>query len=216
MPEPWLLLSIAALGAYHGANPGMGWLFAVSLGMQDRDRRSVVRALPAIATGHELSIVLVAGVVSVLGLLADATALRIAAASALIGFGVFRFARPRWHPRWTRMHVRGRELVLWSFLMSSAHGAGLMVAPLLILGSSGTAHAHAHDIAPAAAAHLPAAQTAVLVTVHVAAMLIVMGAIALFVYGRFSTRLLRRIWPNLDGVWASAFIVTGAFALAMA
>jgi hypothetical protein len=213
MHEPWLLLAIAALGAYHGANPGMGWLFAVSLGIQDRSRSSVVRALPAIAAGHELSIVVVAVAVSLLGLFADAAALRLGAAAALIAFGLFRFARPRWHPRWTRMRVRGRELALWSFLMSSAHGAGLMVAPLLIAGTGTSAEAHAHDLAPAGAAHLPLPEIALLVTVHVAAMLAVMGAIALLVYGRFSTRLLRRIWPNLDGLWAAAFVFTGTFAL---
>lgn len=217
MHEPWLLLAIAALGAYHGANPGMGWLFAVSLGIQDRSRRSVVRALPAIAAGHELSIVVVAVTVSLLGLLADAATLRLGAAAALIAFGLFRFARPRWHPRWTRMRVRGRELALWSFLMSSAHGAGLMVAPLLIAGAGGgSAEAHGHDVAPAVAAHLPLPETALLVTAHVAAMLTVMGAIALLVYGRFSTRLVRRIWPNLDGLWAGAFVVTGTFALVTA
>jgi hypothetical protein len=217
MREPWLLLSMAALGAYHGANPGMGWLFAVSVGLQERSRRSVVRALPVIAAGHELSIVVVAVIVSLLGLLADAAALRLGAAAALIAFGVFRFARPRWHPRWTRMRVRGRELALWSFLMSSAHGAGLMVAPLLIAGGvGGEAEADVHGVAPAGAAHLPLADTALLVTVHVAAMLAVMSVIALLVYGRFSTRLVRRIWPNLDGVWAGAFVVTGAFALVTA
>lgn len=215
MEEPWLVLSIAALGAYHGANPGMGWLFAVSLGIQDRSQRSVVRALPVIAAGHELSIVTVAVVVSLLGLLADATALRIGAAAALIAFGVFRFARPRWHPRWTRMRVKPSELAFWSFLMSSAHGAGLMVAPLLIAGSAGRAEAHGHDLAPAAAS-LPLPHIALLVTVHVAAMLTVMAVFALVSYRHFSTRLLRRLWPNLDGLWAGAFVASGVFALAMA
>jgi hypothetical protein len=203
-----LLLAIAALGAYHGANPAMGWLFAVSLGMQDGSRRSVVRALPAIAIGHELAVVLVAVVVSVLGLLADPALLQVGAATALIGFGAFRFLRPRWHPRWTRMRVRGRELVLWSFLMSSAHGAGLMVAPLLIAGAATGAH---HDLIPAG--NLDLGETALLVTVHAAVMIAVTSAIALAVYTRFSTQLLRRIWPNLDAVWAAAFVVSGTFAL---
>ena len=204
-----LLLAVAALGAYHGANPAMGWLFAVSLGMQDDSRRSVVRALPAIAIGHELAVVLVAVVVSALGLLADPMLLQVCAAAALIGFGVFRFLRPRWHPRWTRMRVCGRELVVWSFLMSTAHGAGLMVAPLLIAGAA--SGAHQHDLIPAGNLDLRA--TALLVTVHAAAMIAVTSAIALWVYGRFSTRLLRRLWPNLDAVWAAAFVVSGTFAL---
>jgi hypothetical protein len=204
-----LLLAIAALGAYHGANPAMGWLFAVSLGMQDGSRRSVVRALPAIAIGHELAVVLVAVGVSVLGLLADPALLQVGTATALIGFGAFRFLRPRWHPRWTRMRVHGRELVLWSFLMSSAHGAGLMVAPLLIAGAA--AGAHQHELIPAG--HLDLPEAALLVTVHAAVMIAVTSAIALGVYSRFSTRLLRRIWPNTDAVWAAAFVVSGTFAL---
>jgi hypothetical protein len=202
-----LILLIAALGAYHGANPAMGWLFAVSLGMQDGSRRSVVRALPAIAIGHELSIVVVAIAISALGLVADPAALQVGAAVALLGFGLFRFARPRWHPRWTRMRVRGRELVLWSFLMSSAHGAGLMVLPLLIAG----ADAGNHGLLPAG--HMQVVPTVVLVSVHAAAMIAVTSAVALLVYSRFSTSLLRRIWLNTDGVWATAFLVSGTFAL---
>jgi len=203
-----LALLICALGAYHGANPAMGWLFAVSLGMQDQSRRSVTRALPAIAVGHELSVVVVAVVVSGLGLLASPALLQVVAAAALIGFGVFRFLRPRWHPRWTRMRVRGRELVAWSFLMSTAHGAGLMVAPLLIAGASSGG---GHDLL--AGTHLDLQETALLVTLHAAVMIGVTAAVALGVYTRFSTTLLRRIWPNLDGVWATAFVVSGTFAL---
>ena len=204
-----LLLAIAALGAYHGANPAMGWLFAVNMGMQDGSRRSVVRARPARANGHEQAVVRGAGGVSVVGLLADPTLLQVGAAAALISFGAFRFLRPRWHPRWTRMRVSGRELVAWSFLMSSAHGAGLMVAPLLIAGAAGGAHQH--DLIPAG--HLDLPQAALLVTMHAAVMLAVTSAIALWVYSRFSTQLLRRIWPNMDGVWATAFVVSGSFAL---
>src|SRR3712207_3293894 len=102
----------------------MGWLFAVGLGLQDRSRRSVVRALGPIALGHELAVALVAALVIGLGVLTDARALHIGAAVALVAFGLFRFARPRAHPRWTRMRVNRRELTWWSFLMSSAHGAG--------------------------------------------------------------------------------------------
>jgi hypothetical protein len=204
-----LLLAVAALGAYHGANPAMGWLFAVSLGMQDGSRRSVVRALPAVAIGHELAVVSVAVVVVVLGLLADPSLLQVAGACALIGFGAVRFVRPRWHPRWTRMRVSGRELVVWSFLMSSAHGAGLMVAPLLIAGAAGSAHQH--DLIQVGNTDLQT--TALLVTVHALAMIAVTSAIALWIYSRFSTRLLRRIWPNLDGIWAMTFVVSGTFAL---
>jgi hypothetical protein len=210
---PWVLMAL--LGAYHGLNPAMGWLFAVSLGLQDRSRRAVVRALAPIAVGHELAIVAVAVLVVSLGLLADERALRLGAAAVLIAFGAFRFLRPRAHFRWTTMRVNRRELTLWSFLMSTAHGAGLMVAPVLIGSGLGSAHAHGHG-AQLAAAGLDGSATgtaALALLVHVGAMLLVMGAVALAVYDRFGTAILRSAWINTDGVWAGAFVLAGVATL---
>ena len=134
-------VTLAGLGAYHGLNPGMGWLFAVSRGMQERSRRAVLRSLVPIAVGHEASIALVAVLVIGLSTTADPMALRIGAAATLVAFGVFRFVKPRAHFRWTTMRVSDRELGIWSFLMSSAHGAGLMVAPVLLgLRASQSSH----------------------------------------------------------------------------
>jgi hypothetical protein len=205
----WALLIIAALGAYHGLNPAMGWLFAVALGMQDRDRGAVIRALPAIAIGHELSLVLVVALVLGLGLVADTSALHMGAAVALIAFGIFRFVKPRAHPRWTTMRVNRRELAWWSFLMSSAHGAGLMVAPVLI--GAGVASASAHDHAVEAAGGDSAAlmTSALGLLLHVAAMVAVMGVVAVLVYDRWGVAILRKAWINLDGVWAGAFVLAG-------
>src|SRR3954454_9053172 len=125
----------------------MGWLFAVALGMQERSRRAVLRSLVPIAIGHELSIVLVAVIVVGLGLLGDTRALHLGAGIALIAFGVFRFMRPRAHFRWTKLRVNRRELGWWSFLMSTAHGAGLMVAPVIIGAGATPAEAStAHDL----------------------------------------------------------------------
>jgi hypothetical protein len=208
---PWVLLAL--LGAYHGLNPAMGWLFAVSLGMQERSDRAVLRALPPIAIGHELSVALVAALVVGLGLLTDTTALHAGAAIVLIAFGIFRFAKPRAHFRWTRMQVDRAELTLWSFLMSTAHGAGLMVAPVLL--SSGTAEAQAHDhgLADLDLATLSIGETAAAVTLHVSAMLLVMGAVALLVYRKLGLAVLRRAWINSDQVWAAAFVMAGAITL---
>ena len=208
----WALLLIAALGAYHGLNPAMGWLFAVALGMQDRDRRAVLRALPPIAIGHELSLVLVVAVVVGLGLLADPAALRMGAGVALILFGIFRFAKPRAHFRWTTMRVNRRELAWWSFLMSSAHGAGLMVAPVLIGG--GAASASANDHAPEATGGGVELLTGALgLLLHVGAMVAVMGVVAVLVYERLGVAVLRKAWINLDGVWAGAFVLAGLLTL---
>src|SRR5215212_1252119 len=106
---PWVLMAL--LGAYHGLNPAMGWLFAVALGMQERDRGAVLRALPPIAIGHELAIGVVVAVVLGLGLLTDPSALHLGAGVALIAFGLFRFVKPRAHFRWVmRGNVGRREL----------------------------------------------------------------------------------------------------------
>jgi hypothetical protein len=209
----WALLVIGALGAYHGLNPAMGWLFAVALGMQDRDRRAVLRALPPIAVGHELSLVLVAGAVVGLGLLADPSALRLAAGIALIVFGVFRFAKPRAHPRWTTMRVNRRELAWWSFLMSSAHGAGLMVAPLLIGSGAASASAHDHALEAAGGGAAELLTGALGLLLHVGAMVAVMAVVALLVYDKLGVAVLRKAWINLDGVWAGAFVLAGVLTL---
>jgi hypothetical protein len=204
---PWVLMAL--LGAYHGLNPAMGWLFAVGLGLQERNRRAVVRALGPIAVGHEASIAMVAALVLGLGVVVDSTVLHLGAGAVLVGFGVFRFARPRAHPRWTRMRVNRGELTWWSFLMSSAHGAGLMVAPVLLGAGAGADAASGTTIGHVDVAGLSVATAALAVSVHVAAMLAVMGAVSLVVYDRFGTALLRRTWINLDGVWAGAFVVAG-------
>jgi hypothetical protein len=212
MVEPLPLATLALLGAYHGVNPAMGWLFAVGLGMQDRDRRSVLRALPPIAIGHELAVAVVAALVVGLGVLADPRALSVGAAAVLIGFGVFRFLRPRAHPRWTTMRVTPRELTWWSFLMSSAHGAGLMVAPVLLGGGADAARAHAGH-SHGGAETMGVGEGLLAISVHVGAMLAVMAVVALVVYERVGLTFLRRAWVNSDQAWAAAFVGAGALTL---
>ena len=204
---PWVLMAL--LGAYHGLNPAMGWLFAVALGMQERDRGAVLRALPAIAIGHEASILLVALLVLGLGVITDPSALHLGAGVALIAFGLFRFIKPRAHFRWVKGTVNRRELAWWSFLMSTAHGAGLMVAPVLIGAGAGTAEAQDHAIAAAQEQGLSLLGSGVAVVLHVGAMLAVMGLLAVLVYDRWGLSVLRKGWVNLDAVWAGAFVLAG-------
>jgi hypothetical protein len=210
------LLTLAALGAYHGVNPAMGWLFAVSRGMQERSSRAVWRSLLPIAAGHEMSIALVALVVIALAAAVDPATLHIGAAVVLLAFGVFRFLKPRAHFRWTTMRVSDRELTLWSFLMSTAHGAGLMVAPVLIglqggLDRSHMTADHHDDLALVASLSIP--QSALGIAAHVGTMLVVMGAIALVVYERVGLQVLRRAWVNTDRLWAAAFVLAAAITL---
>jgi hypothetical protein len=200
--------TLAVLGVYHGVNPAMGWLFAVNRGMQERSRRAVFRSLVPIAIGHEASIALVAALVLLLSTSTDPIALRVGAATVLVAFGIFRFVKPRAHFRWTSMRVTDRELGVWSFLMSSAHGAGLMVAPVIL----GLRASHNHDdMAMLSGAQIDIA--AVGVAVHVAAMIAVMGAIAFVVYERVGLQILRKAWVNTDHVWAASFVLAGLVTL---
>ena len=208
-------LTLVGLGAYHGVNPAMGWLFAVSRGMQERSRRAVLRSLVPIAIGHELSIGLVAALVVGLEAFTDSSTLRIVAAAALFSFGIFRFVKPRAHFRWTSMRVTDRELTLWSFLMSTAHGAGLMIAPVLI-GLQGTidrSGAQAHDRADLSLLNASIGVGAVGIGLHVLTMLVVMGVIAIVVYERLGLKVLRTAWINTDALWAGAFVLAAFITL---
>ena len=129
----WQYLALAGLGAFHGLNPGMGWLFAVAIGLQERSRRALLRALPPIAAGHALSILVVAGLVTVLRSLIATRAVAIGGGLVLVGFGLWRALSDR-HFRWAGMRLSAPQLASWSFLMSSVHGAGLMLIPVLVTG----------------------------------------------------------------------------------
>ena len=213
MHEAWPWVLMALLGAYHGLNPAMGWLFAVALGMQERSRSAVLRALPPIAVGHELSIALVAALVIGLELVADARVLHLAAGAALIAFGVFRFVKPRAHFRWTKMRVKRSELGVWSFLMSTAHGAGLMVAPVLLATEGSPEHSRGHALSDMSLGSMSIPETALAIVLHVGAMTLVMGCVAVVVYEKLGVAVLRRAWVNSDQLWAAAFVAAGVVTL---
>ena len=208
--ELWPWLALGLLGAYHGINPAMGWLFAVTLGLQERSRAAVLQALVPIALGHEASIALAVVLVRGAELVAAPEVVRLAGAGVLVLFGLYKFARPRSHPRWVGMKVTPRELALWSLLMSSAHGAGLMLFPVL---RRLPADRHAHEIPAVALSGAPLVQDAAAVLVHTLAMLVVMGAVAVLVYDKLGVGVLRKAWINLDLLWAAAFVVAGALTL---
>ena len=119
------------LGAYHGINPGMGWLFAVALGMQQGHAGGVWRALPPIALGHALSVGVVMVAAAAAQLIVPLDVLKVVVASILVAFGLYRLWRHS-HPRYGGMQVGFRDLTVWSFLMASAHGAGFMVLPFVM------------------------------------------------------------------------------------
>jgi hypothetical protein len=206
----WLML---LLGAYHGINPGMGWLFAVALGMQEQKGSAVARSLLPIAFGHALAIGSVVLAASFLGMALPLAAIRYSVAAALLGFGIYFLVRYQ-HPRWVRMQVGFRDLTVWSFLMASAHGAGLMILPVLLASSTVQAAekiaSHNHVFATAS----PLA--ALLATgVHTTSYLAVTGIVAWVVYRKFGLAILRKAWFNLNLVWAAALVVTGVATLLM-
>jgi hypothetical protein len=219
MSQLWPWLALFGLGAYHGINPAMGWLFAVALGLQEKSRRAVLMAIPPIALGHALSIVLVVGLLWLAQASLPERAFRYGAATILLGFGLYRLLRSR-HPKWVGMRVGFRDLTLWSFLMTSAHGAGLMLVPILLGWPQAKHTEYAGHIEHASHAGQVAAQqmTALIsplrwlaaVGVHSAGHLLVALLIALLVYEKFGLALLRRAWFNLDLLWVIALMMSGA------
>ncbi len=137
----WPWITLALLGAYHGLNPGMGWLFAVALGLQEGSRAAVIRAFAPIALGHASSVAVVVAVVGTAQAFVSPDTLRTTGAALLVLVGVYKLLRPLSHPRWVGMRVGSRDLAAWSFLMATAHGAGLMLVPVLLqLPAAPTAH----------------------------------------------------------------------------
>jgi len=183
------------LGAWHGVNPAMGWLFAVALGLQERRGAAVLRALPPLALGHGLAIAAAVLTAAAAGLVLGPEPLKWVVAGGLFGFGLWRLIRGR-HPRWVGMRVGFRDLVLWSTLMASAHGAGLMVVPWVLSAGAGP-HGSGRGGLLAAA-------------LHTVGYLAVTGLAALTAYRWLGVSWLRTFWINLDLVWGVALIATAA------
>lgn len=211
--EGWLILFL--LGAYHGINPGMGWLFAVARGMQEKKTSAVLRTLPPIALGHGLAIALALALAAALEIVIPLNILQALVALFLIGLGIYLLLRNR-HPRWGGMQVGFRDLTIWSFLMASAHGAGLMLLPVVL--SMPVQHTTASHTGMAS--HLLHAGTGPMaanpylgaVIVHTAGYFLVIAVVAVIVYRYLGLYLLRKAWINLDLVWAGALIMTGLIA----
>jgi len=186
--------AMLVLGAWHGVNPAMGWLFAVALGLQERRGAAVWRALPPLALGHGLAIGAAVLTAALAGVVVGPEPLKWIVAVGLFGFGLSRLIRAR-HPRWVGMRVGFRDLVVWSTLMASAHGAGLMVLPWVV--STGIAH---HNGAAPAGLEATA--------LHTGAYLGVTALAALTVYHWLGVSWLRTLWVNLDIVWGIALVAT--------
>lgn len=198
------LVAVMLLGAFHGLNPGMGWLFAVSYGLQERSVRALLRSLVPIAIGHEMSVAPIAVAIVVFSSELGRAAAASVFAVGLVGFGIFLLLRKR-HFRWVGMRLTPWQLGWWSFLMSTATGAGLMLAPVLLDGRATAAQV-------ASSTMRGDIEMAILATLlHALAMVATSAVVAVLVYQVIGLRILRTAWINLDKIWAAAFILAGVF-----
>ena len=169
MASLWPWLAVAGVGALHGLNPASGWMWAAAWGLRSRDRGQALRALLPIAFGHAASVALVAGAVA-FGLSLDRALLQVLAGVLVVVFAAFHLSGRT--PGVARAPAGHAGMALWSFMMSTAHGAGLMLVPALIPLCMGDGSTRG----------VPASGSLVLalaaVGVHTAAMLAVTGAIA--------------------------------------
>jgi hypothetical protein len=210
MSALWPWFALGGLGAFHGLNPAMGWLFAVALGLHRQSRGAVLLALPPIALGHALSIGIVAGAFVIAGVLVNQRAVGASAGLLLIGWAVYHQLYGHRHRVRVGMKTGQAGLVLWSFLMATAHGAGLMILPAMIPlclpaspGAEMTAGGSAITVLAA-------------VAVHTAALLAITGVVAMIVYEWVGLSVLRTAWINLDLIWTGSLAAAGLLVFVLA
>jgi len=209
--DRYLWLTMLLLGCYHGINPGMGWLFAVALGLQEKSAKAVIRAIAPITLGHVLSVVIVVVLTLAAAAWFSQTTVHRTAAGLLLIFGLYRLVRSR-HPRWVGMRVGFWGLSLWGFLMASAHGAGLMLAPFVTAMPVNHHDGMTMSMPPAPPAP-NYATGALFIAIHTLGYLVTMMVVALVVYWKLGVSFLRSAWINVDLVWAVALIAVGLIAL---
>jgi len=206
--ELWPWLALAALGLYHGINPAMGWLFAVALGLHRKSQRIVLLSLVPIVVGHAAAVAAVLAGVLILGLVADRIVLTRIAAAVLIGWAAWHALYGHRQRPLVGMQTGLIGLAFWSFLMASAHGAGLMLVPALLPLCAMSASQSQLSADPP----LPLALAAL--GVHTAAMLVAIAVISVTVYNWVDVGFLRRGWINLDFIWVGALLACGVALLA--
>jgi hypothetical protein len=205
MTDIWPPLLLAGLGAFHGLNPAMGWLFAVALGLHRHSRRLVYVSLLPIAAGHALSVGVAVGLLVAAGTVLPGNLVRIGSGLLLLGWAAYHWRFGHRHRVRFGMQTGLMGLGVWSFLMATAHGAGLMLWPVLM----------PYCTAAAVSDGGPAALALIGVGIHTAAMLAVTAAIAGLVYEWVGVEILRRAWLNVDLIWTVALVATGALLLVL-
>jgi hypothetical protein len=212
LTELWPWLARAGGGVFHGVNPAKGWLFAVALGLHRHSRQVVLLALVPIALGHALSIAVVMAALLLLGVVVEHRIVRLAAGVSLLVWALYHWRYGHRHRVRVGMRAGFAGLLLWSFVMATGHGAGLMLMPALMPLHMSHTHGqagHGHPIIGVDSLWLALAA----VGVHTLAMLLVTGVIAVMTYEWLGVGFLRRGWINFDMLWTIVLLLTGTLVL---
>lgn len=204
----WPWVTLALLGAWHGLNPAMGWLFGVALGLQKRSRLAIFASLAPIALGHAAAVMLILLLVLAFGWAVPFAWVRGLAVAALVGFGLLRLWRNR-HPKWVGMQVNFWDLTKWSALMATGHGAGLMLVPVLLGFRPSFCEVDAAWAGTSGGFVASPGLTFVAVAVHTSTHLLVCAVVGWCVYDFIGLNVLRRSWFNVDFVWSLSLLAAG-------
>lgn len=209
--ETALWWAVVLSGIYHGINPGMGWPLAVSAGLMNEKRTSMIEALGLLALGHFIAMMAILLPFSLMSaVFIWEKELRIGAGVIVVLMGIYLLINRR-HPRFlSRVHPA--KLALWSFLAAMAHGAGLMLLPIY-LGISGV---DASETGHQAVQTLMAGRltnAVIVAVVHTLAMTIAGGTIATIIYFWLGLKFLSKTWFNLDIVWALSLVLVGSIGI---
>ncbi len=203
MAELWPWLAVAGLGALHGLSPANGGMFAAACGVRMGDAAQARRALLPIGIGHLASVALVAYAFAQ-GVAMDRPLAQGVAGALLVGAAAYRLLSAATKRRVASTPAAHTGIALWSFLMSTAHGAGLMLVPALV----------PLCLADGPARTITATGSLVLalgaVTVHMAAMLVTTGVIATRVCRGVAALERRLRETTLRRTWIAALAATGA------
>ena len=214
-----LWAGVVAIGIYHGLNPAMGWPLAVANGLGEKRDAAVFATWVPLGAGHLLAMALVLVPFALLTwMLQWSREIRVGAGVLVLLFGVSRLLLRGQHPRWLA-RIRPTQLALWSFLMATAHGAALMLLPILmgLCETPAAAAPGAFDHAAVMKLMRASVGTALMVSlVHTAAMIGSGLGAAWIVYRYLGLRALRAAWLDLDMVWALGLIAAGIAAVATA
>lgn len=190
------MAAAALLGAFHGINPAMGWLFAVFLAIHRSQKRVLFYAIIPIATGQILGDGLVIAAQTFARFHLPAGTVHLSIAAFIVIYGIYRLFRYYRHFKWAGgLNVGYGQLILWSFLASSTHGSGLLFAPFILEASS------IMDLVP-------------LWIVHEMAMLTSMTVISLSVY-HLGIAKFKKYLVNFELVWAILLIAVGVLLFVM-